>query len=64
MTRLTAIAVILGASLLAGCTVSKDGTSLSEFKWVDNNCSGDGYIVNKSWCMDTLHPSMGPYAAK
>ena len=63
MTRLTAIAIILGATLLAGCSVSKEGTSLSEFKWIDNNCSGNGFLVNESWCRDTLHASMGPYAA-
>jgi outer membrane protein assembly factor BamE (lipoprotein component of BamABCDE complex) len=64
MTRFTVIAIILGTTLLAGCSVSKEGTSLSDFKWVDNNCSGDGFFVNESWCRDTLHPSMGPYAAK
>ncbi|HEY3147546.1 MAG TPA: hypothetical protein VGJ75_14410, partial [Dongiaceae bacterium] len=64
MTRLTAIAIILGATLLAGCTVSKEGTSLSEFKWIDNNCTGNGYVQNPDWCRNKLHPSMGPYAAK
>ncbi|MEZ5834035.1 MAG: hypothetical protein R3D05_22925 [Dongiaceae bacterium] len=62
MTRLTAIALILGVSLLAGCSVSQEGASLSEFKWIDNNCSGDGYFANESWCRDGLHASMGPYA--
>jgi hypothetical protein len=64
MTRLTMLAVILGAAMLAGCSVSKEGVSLSEYKWVDNNCSGNGFIKNPGWCADTLHPSMGPYAAK
>ena len=62
MTRLTLTAIILGASLLAGCSVSKDGMSLSEYKFVDNNCSGNGFLVNESWCRDTLHASMGPYS--
>ena len=57
-------AAILAATLLAGCSVSMEGASLSENKWVDNNCSGDGYIKNPSWCADTLHPSMGPYAMR
>jgi nitrous oxide reductase accessory protein NosL len=61
MTRITLTAIILGATLLAGCSVSKDGASLSEYKFVDNNCSGNGMLVNESWCRDTLHPSMGPY---
>ena len=55
MTRLTAIAIILGATLLAGCSVSKEGTSLSESKWIDNNCSGNGFLVNESWCR--RHPA-------
>lgn len=63
MKRLTIFAVILGMTLVAGCSVSKEGTSLSEAKWVDNNCSGNGFIVNESWCADTLHPSAGPYTA-
>jgi hypothetical protein len=63
MTRLTAVAIVLGAMLLAGCTVSKEGASLSEFKWIDNNCTGNGYIKNPSWCTNDFHASMGPYAA-
>ena len=62
MTRLTVTAIILGATLLAGCSVSKEGTSLSEYKFVDNNCSGNGFLVNEAWCHDTLNPSMGPYS--
>ena len=62
MTRLTVTAIILGATLLAGCSVSKDGVSMSEYKFVDNNCSGNGFLVNESWCRDTLHASMGPYS--
>jgi len=64
MTRLTAIAIILGATLLAGCTVSKEGTSLSESKWVDNNCTGNAFFVNKAWCADGLGASMGPYTGR
>jgi hypothetical protein len=64
MTRLTATAIILAATLLAGCSVSKDGVSISESKWIDNNCTGNGYIKNPAWCADGLHASMGPYAAK
>ena len=64
MTRLTAMAILLGATLLAGCSVSKEGTSLSEFKLIDNNCSGNGYLVNESWCRGTLHASIGPYTGK
>ncbi|HET6158569.1 MAG TPA: hypothetical protein VFE34_09510 [Dongiaceae bacterium] len=64
MTRFTAIAIILGATLLAGCAVSQDGASLSETKWIDNNCTGNGYIKNPSWCSKDFHASMGPYAAK
>jgi hypothetical protein len=64
MTRLTMLAVILGATLLASCSVSKEGVSLSEYKWIDNNCTGNGFIQNPNWCADTLHPSMGPYAGK
>jgi predicted small secreted protein len=63
MKRLTILAVVLGAALVAGCSVSTDGTSLSDAEWVDNNCSGNGFVVNASWCADTLHPSAGPYAA-
>jgi hypothetical protein len=62
MTRLTVTAIILGATLLAGCSVSKDGVSMSEYSFIDNNCSGNGYFVNESWCRDTLHASMGPYS--
>ena len=62
MTRLTVTAIILGATLLAGCSVSKDGVSMSEYKFVDNNCSGNGFLVNEAWCRDTLHASMGPYS--
>lgn len=64
MTRLTALAIVLTATLLAGCSVSQEGTSLSENKWVDNNCTGNGYIKNPSWCADGLHASMGPYTGK
>lgn len=62
MKHLTILAAVLGATLVAGCSVSTEGTSLSETKWIDNNCSGDGFIVNASWCTDALHPSAGPYS--
>ncbi len=42
----------------------EDGMSLSESKLVDNNCTGNAFFVNKSWCADTLHASMGPYTGK
>ena len=64
MARLTVFAAILAATLLPGCSVSKEGTSLSEFKWVDNNCTGNGFITNPAWCKKDFHPSMGPYAMK
>jgi hypothetical protein len=62
MTRLTVAAILLGFTLLAGCSVSKEGFSLSEYKFVDNNCTGNGFLVNESWCRDTLKASMGPYS--
>ena len=62
MTRLIVTAIILGATLLAGCSVSKEGVSLSEYSFLDHNCSGNGYLVNESWCRDTLGASMGPYS--
>ena len=64
MTRFTVTAIILGATLLAGCSVSKEGFSLSEYKFIDNNCTGNGFIKNPAWCSDGLKASMGPYAAK
>lgn len=64
MTRLTVTAILLGATVLAGCSVSKEGFSLSEYKFVDNNCTGNGFITNPAWCADGLNASMGPYAAK
>jgi len=64
MTRLTVTAIILGMTLLAGCSVSKEGVSMSENKWVDNNCTGNGYLKNPAWCADGLHASMGPYTGK
>lgn len=63
MRHLAILAAVLGAALVAGCSVSKEGTSLSETRWIDNNCSGDGLIVHASWCADALHPSAGPYSA-
>lgn len=64
MTHLTVTAILLGATLLAGCSVSKEGFSLSEYKFVDNNCTGNGFITNPAWCADGLNASMGPYATK
>jgi hypothetical protein len=64
MTRLTVTAIIVGAALLAGCSVSKEGVSMSENKWVDNNCTGNGYLKNPDWCATGLHASMGPYTGK
>ena len=61
MKQIAITACLLGGLLLAGCTVSQDGASLSESKWVDNNCSGNAFFVNKAWCTDDLHASMGPY---
>ena len=63
MTRLTVIAIILGATLLAGCSVSKEGTSLSENKWVDNNCSGNGFLVNESGAPTACTPRWAPTPA-
>jgi hypothetical protein len=64
MTRLIAMAIILGTTLLAGCSVSQEGVSMSEFKWIDNNCTGNGFIKNPDWCSKDFHASMGPYANK
>ena len=61
MTRLTVAAILLGATLLAGCSVSKEGISLSEYKFVDNNCTGNGFIVkNPEWCRRRPAPLDGP----
>lgn len=64
MSRLTVAAIIIGATLLAGCSISKEGISLSEYSFVDNNCTGNGFIQNPAWCAEGLHASMGPYAVK
>lgn len=61
MKHLTAIAMLAGAMLVAGCTASMEGASLSESKLIDNNCSGNGWITNNQWCND-LHPNAGPWA--
>ena len=37
---------------------------MSENKWVDNNCTGNGYLKNPDWCATGLHASMGPYTGK
>jgi ABC-type uncharacterized transport system permease subunit len=64
MTRTTLLAFLCGATLLAGCSVSKEGVSLSEYKFVDNNCTGNGFITNAAWCQDDFGPSMGPYTTE
>jgi hypothetical protein len=64
MKSLFAVALICGASLVNGCMVSKEGFSSSEYKFIDNNCSGNGYIQNPAWCTDGLKASMGPYGTK
>ncbi len=61
MKRILTAMAMMSAILVAGCAVSQDGASLSESKWVDNNCSGNAVFVNKAWCADDLHASMGPY---
>jgi hypothetical protein len=62
MKHLTLLAMLAGAVLVAGCTASTSGISLSESKLIDNNCSGNGWITNEAWCTDTLHPAAGPWA--
>ncbi len=62
MKHMTAIAMLAGAILVAGCTANMEGVSLSESKLIDNNCSGNGWITNNEWCTDGLHPSSGPWA--
>ena len=63
MKHITLFAMLAGVVLIAGCTASTDGVSLSESKLIDNNCSGNGWITNEQWCNDELHPSSGPWAA-
>ncbi|HNB28424.1 MAG TPA: hypothetical protein PLR41_15770 [Alphaproteobacteria bacterium] len=41
-----AIALALGTSTVAGC--STNGVSLSESKFIDNNCSGNGWVTNET----------------
>ncbi|MBL9035180.1 MAG: hypothetical protein JNN33_10470 [Rhodospirillaceae bacterium] len=64
MKQITIVAWMLGAILVAGCTVSQEGVSLSEAQWVDNNCSGNAFFVNRAWCADGLGASMGPYTGR
>jgi hypothetical protein len=64
MKQIAIAAIILGAALLPGCMVSQEGASLSESKWVDNNCSGNAFFVNRAWCADGLGASMGPYTGR
>ena len=65
MARLAAIATILCATLLAGCSSPKEEEgSLSHYDWIDSNCTGNGFFTNPAWCTNEFHASMGPYAAK
>jgi hypothetical protein len=64
MMQIKLAAILLGLVLAAGCAVSQDGVSLSESKWVDNNCSGNAFFVNRAWCADGLGASMGPYTGR
>ncbi|HWA50808.1 MAG TPA: hypothetical protein VG742_21250 [Dongiaceae bacterium] len=64
MKHMTVLAMLAGAMLIAGCTASTEGVSLSESKFIDNNCSGNGWITNEAWCTDSLHPSAGPWAGQ
>lgn len=64
MKQIMIATLTLGVILVAGCSVSKDGASMSETKWIDNNCSGNGYIVNKEWCAGDFGASMGPYTGR
>ena len=63
MKHLTLFAMLAGAMLVAGCTASTEGVSLSESKLIDNNCSGNGWVTNEQWCNEELHPADGPWAA-
>jgi hypothetical protein len=60
MKSLTLMAVFAGALLATGC--STNGISLSESKFIDNNCSGNGWITNEAWCTTGLGPDSGPWA--
>ena len=62
MKHLIAITMLAGAVLVAGCSANHEGISLSESKFIDNNCSGNGWITNEQWCNDGLHPNSGPWA--
>ncbi len=60
MKTLSALVILAGTALLAGC--STQGISLSESKFIDNNCSGNGWITNEAWCTNGLGPDSGPWA--
>ncbi len=62
MKRLIVLAALVGATMLTGCTASPSGISLSESKFIDNNCSGNGWLTNEAWCTDSLRPAAGPWA--
>ena len=63
MKYLALIALLTGGTLIGACSVSHtDGISLSENKWVDNNCTGNGYLTNPDWCANDFKASAGPYA--
>lgn len=60
--HLSVLAMLAGATLVAGCSHT-NGISLSESRFIDNNCSGNGWITNEAWCTDSLRPAAGPWAA-
>jgi hypothetical protein len=47
------IAVFSGLLLMSACAADKV---------FDNNCSGDGFISNPTYCTDIFHPNAGPWA--
>jgi len=55
--KILTLAVLASALLASGCAEDLRG---SQNLMVDNNCSGNGYVSNDSWCTDTLHPVAGP----
>jgi|SwirhirootsSR3_FD_contig_51_2281284_length_224_multi_7_in_0_out_0_1 hypothetical protein len=62
MKTFTVLTMLVGTVLVAGCA-NHEGISLSESKFIDNNCSGNGWITNEEWCTDGLHPAAGPWAS-
>lgn len=49
-----ALVLLLGLGMLSACD--------SASSIFDNNCSGNGFITNASYCKNDLHPNAGPYA--